>query len=364
MNCRTCGSQVDPSQVCATCGTRAPAGGQPNPWGPGGAGAAPGTGPASSQPTMVPPTSGPASSQPPPYGPPPGHGGPGMPPASGPYGPPPAQAGPAGPGAPGPQVGGYGVSAPPPSFETQGQPAPGPAGTGPAAYGAPGQQAYGPPGQHPYAPAGPPTYDPAGQPPYGTPGQPAYGAPGQPPYSAPGQPAYGFPGVAPPPGEAAPMGGYGYAAPQIPTPAGLGFGGAIKEVFSKYAVFRGRATRSEFWWWQLFAFLIAGLPFWGGLVMAMIGSARDDAGLDADDLLALGGFLCILGALISLAIFMPQLAVSVRRLHDMDMSGFFYLLILIPSFGALILFVMFLMPSKPYPNQYGLAPAVQDRPRY
>ena len=154
-----------------------------------------------------------------------------------------------------------------------------------------------------------------------------------------------------------PMPAYAHDAPPIPTPAGLGFGAAIAEVFSKYAVFRGRATRSEYWWWQLFSFLVFWLPAVGGITLAIIGGVMETTyGSDAESLYTLGGLLMMLGAITGLALLLPNLAVAVRRLHDMDLSGWTYLIVLIPSIGGIILFVMFLMPSKPHPNQYGLPP--------
>ena len=156
------------------------------------------------------------------------------------------------------------------------------------------------------------------------------------------------------------MGSYGYAAPQIPTPAGLGFGAAIKEVFSKYGVFRGRATRSEFWWWQLFLFLVPGLTILLGFILAGVAGAQEQTyGSSSEGMTVFAGLLLFAAGLVGLAFLVPTIAVSVRRLHDMDLSGWLYLIILIPSVGGIILFVMMLMPSKPHPNQYGLAPTPQ-----
>ena len=79
----------------------------------------------------------------------------------------------------------------------------------------------------------------------------------------------------------------------------LTFGEAIQSVFNKYATFTGRASRSEYWWWALFTFLV-------GVVCNII-----------------GGVLGItwLSGIVSLALFIPGLAVLVRRLHDINMSG-------------------------------------------
>ena len=86
----------------------------------------------------------------------------------------------------------------------------------------------------------------------------------------------------------------------------MSFGEAIKSVFSKYAVFSGRARRSEYWYFVLFCFLVS---------------------------FALGciPFLSALSFIWWLAILIPSLAVTIRRLHDIGKSGWNYLLILIPE---------------------------------
>jgi uncharacterized membrane protein YhaH (DUF805 family) len=97
----------------------------------------------------------------------------------------------------------------------------------------------------------------------------------------------------------------------------MSFGEAIKSVFSKYATFSGRARRSEYWYFALFNFLI-------GLVLAIIGKILP--------------FLAILSSLYGLAILIPGIAISVRRLHDIGKSGWTMLIYLIPAiiYGVLL----------------------------
>ena len=97
----------------------------------------------------------------------------------------------------------------------------------------------------------------------------------------------------------------------------MSFGEAIKSVFSKYATFSGRARRSEYWYFALFNFLI-------GLVLAIIGKMLP--------------FLAILSSLYGLAILIPGIAISVRRLHDIGKSGWTMLIYLIPAiiYGVLL----------------------------
>src|SRR5690625_1810196 len=284
VNCRTCGSQVDPGQVCATCGTRAaaqPAGTAPP------AGTVPQAGPVPPAGTAPPAGTGPQAGTAPQGSSSWGLG------ADAPQSAPPG----AGPWA--------GHSAPP-TYQPPGQTAPSAPAHNPSA-----SQAYGPP-----------------QPGYGPPAQ-GYSAPQQ-GYSwpqqgywahqAPGDQAYPPPGAGPIPGM--PMPAYAREVPQIPTPSNLSFGQAIGEVFSKYGVFRGRATRSEYWWWQLFSFLVFWLPAVGAVVISIVAGAMESAsGADVDGWYALGGLLMVLGAITGLALLVPNLAVAVRRLHDMDLSG-------------------------------------------
>ena len=119
------------------------------------------------------------------------------------------------------------------------------------------------------------------------------------------------------------------------------FGDAVSSCFSNYANFYGRATRAEFWYWQLFIVLVFGALI---LVVAFIASAGQRS---AAVVLAMLGVLLYLGALL------PGLAVRVRRLHDINCSGWLYLIAFVPYLGALILFVMSLIPGTKGTNAYG-----------
>ena len=107
------------------------------------------------------------------------------------------------------------------------------------------------------------------------------------------------------------------------------------DVLKKYAVFEGRARRKEYWMFVLFNFLIAIAI---GVVEGIVGTVG------------------ILGALYALAIIVPGLAVSVRRLHDTGRSGWFLLIGLIPLVGLIILIVFFVQDSQPGDNKFGPNP--------
>lgn len=113
----------------------------------------------------------------------------------------------------------------------------------------------------------------------------------------------------------------------------------------KYATFTGRATRSEFWFFYLFNAIVA-LGIWIVII-----------GLTVQFDSKLGGILSLLIYFGYFAAFIvPNIAVSVRRLHDTGKSGWLLLLNFIPFVGPLIIFVCNLLASDPYENKYGLAP--------
>ena len=111
--------------------------------------------------------------------------------------------------------------------------------------------------------------------------------------------------------------------------------------FKKYTVFTGRATRSEYWYFSLFTFLIT------------IGLAVIDSALGTVDKTTGQG---VLGILWSLFILLPTLAVFVRRLHDTGRSGWWFWIALIPVIGAIVLLVFMCIDSQSEVNQYGANP--------
>jgi uncharacterized membrane protein YhaH (DUF805 family) len=113
------------------------------------------------------------------------------------------------------------------------------------------------------------------------------------------------------------------------------------KVLKNYADFGGRATRAEYWYFTLFNFLaLCVLTF----IDSMIGSFNADMGIG------------LLGGVYYPAVFTPTLAVSVRRLHDTDRSGWWQLIVLIPIIGPLVLLIFMVQDSQPVDNQYGPNP--------
>lgn len=116
---------------------------------------------------------------------------------------------------------------------------------------------------------------------------------------------------------------------------------AVRTCFSKYVGFSGRARRSEYWWFGLFSFLLGVVT---NIIDAVLGTGYDNT---------TGG---LVNTLASLAIFLPGLAVAVRRLHDTDRSGWWVLIGLIPIIGWILLIVWFCTDSKPGDNRFGPNP--------
>lgn len=115
------------------------------------------------------------------------------------------------------------------------------------------------------------------------------------------------------------------------------------EVLKKYADFSGRARRKEYWMFILINMLISIAI---GFVAGFVGGAL---GLSSNMSMALA-------LLYSVAVFVPSLAVSVRRLHDTGRSGWWLLIVLVPILGGLALLVFAVQDSQPGSNQYGNNP--------
>jgi len=116
-------------------------------------------------------------------------------------------------------------------------------------------------------------------------------------------------------------------------------------VWRKYAEFNGRSRRKEYWMFALFNMLFCGV-FEVMALMTFTSTKSSPLGIL---IFAVLGIYC-------LAAIVPGLAVSVRRLHDIGMSGWLILIGLVPAIGGLVLLVMFLIDSNPGPNQYGPNP--------
>jgi uncharacterized membrane protein YhaH (DUF805 family) len=115
------------------------------------------------------------------------------------------------------------------------------------------------------------------------------------------------------------------------------FSEAISSGFRNYVGFSGRASRSEFWYWILFNVLVS-------IALSII------------DLALVSGNTTVLSSIWSLATFLPSLAVGIRRLHDTDRSGWWWLISFIPLIGIIVLIVFWCSAGTPGSNRFGPDP--------
>lgn len=111
-------------------------------------------------------------------------------------------------------------------------------------------------------------------------------------------------------------------------------------VLKKYAVFKGRARRAEYWYFVLFNFIAS-------IILSII---------DGFIMTSVEGGIGFLAAIYGLAVIIPSIAVAVRRLHDTGRSGWMLLLSFIPFIGIIWVIVLFILPSGPGSNKYGPNP--------
>ena len=117
----------------------------------------------------------------------------------------------------------------------------------------------------------------------------------------------------------------------------MDFGKSIKTCFNKYAVFSGRASRSEFWWFELFLFI-------GAIVtvvidVMMLGYTAEDYGP--------------INVIFSVVTFLPAIAVGARRLHDINRSGWWQLIAL-TVIGIILLIIWWATVGENKKNIHGL----------
>jgi uncharacterized membrane protein YhaH (DUF805 family) len=115
----------------------------------------------------------------------------------------------------------------------------------------------------------------------------------------------------------------------------MSFTEAVTSCLHQYVGFQGRATRSEYWYFVLFA-----------MGISLIGNLCNLSGL------MIGHLIGLAMSLISLGILLPGLAAGVRRLHDLDKSGWWLLIGIIPLAGLILLY-WFCLPGTNGPNRFG-----------
>ena len=117
----------------------------------------------------------------------------------------------------------------------------------------------------------------------------------------------------------------------------MNFTEAVANGFRNYGNSSGRAARSEYWYWSLFA-----------IGVAVVGAIIDILAFPAWD-------IGPVGLVLGLAILLPDVAVSIRRLHDIDRSGW-WVLIIFTLIGIIPIIVWACMKGTPGPNRFGEDP--------
>ncbi len=126
------------------------------------------------------------------------------------------------------------------------------------------------------------------------------------------------------------------------SPVGMiGFSDAIRLAFSRYADFENRSSRAEYWWWFLFTNMTG---FVAGFVDSLLGTGALFAGYG------------VAGGIFYLVVIVPSLSLGARRLHDVNRTGWWQLLFLIPLVGWIILFYWAITPSNSGHNRFGYYP--------
>jgi uncharacterized membrane protein YhaH (DUF805 family) len=112
----------------------------------------------------------------------------------------------------------------------------------------------------------------------------------------------------------------------------------FNRAISRFARFSGRASRAEYWYFFLAVLLI-------NVALALLGLLFPES--------ALGDLIDLLSSVFLLFVLIPSVSIGVRRLHDVNNSGWWYLLILVPLVGPLVLLYWAIKPGDAYSNAYG-----------
>jgi len=135
----------------------------------------------------------------------------------------------------------------------------------------------------------------------------------------------------------------------------VSFPDAVKMFFTRYVDFQGRSMRSEFWWVMLFNFIV--IAVLGGLAIGLGGN------FETGDMNPIGMVLFGVLGLYYLAILIPSIALFVRRLHDINQTGWIYLGLVVASIipvigliASIAMIVIACIPGTAGPNKYGPDP--------
>lgn len=140
----------------------------------------------------------------------------------------------------------------------------------------------------------------------------------------------------------------------------ISFAGALKSFFNKYVDFKGRATRREFWfmflWLMIFSTVLSLLTVPASISAFGAFSLYDLEDFDIASILSAFsglGWCMTLYSIYHLAMFLPSLALLVRRIHDTGKDGLWILMLLVPLANIVFFFIWTLSPSEPRSNKWG-----------
>ena len=131
----------------------------------------------------------------------------------------------------------------------------------------------------------------------------------------------------------------------------MSLGESLTSVFNKYATFTGRARRSEYWWFTGCYFVIQVIFNFASLGM-LAGTMSGDISYNDPSY----SIFQTMSVIVGLGLFLPSLAVTVRRLHDIGKSGWNILWVAIPIVGVIVVLVWMCQDSDVVANKYGESP--------
>jgi uncharacterized membrane protein YhaH (DUF805 family) len=131
----------------------------------------------------------------------------------------------------------------------------------------------------------------------------------------------------------------------------MSLGESLTSVFNKYATFTGRARRSEYWWFTICYYAIQLIFNFASLGM-MAGALSGEMSYNDPSY----SLFMMASVVIGLGLFLPSLAVTVRRLHDIGKSGWNILWAAVPLIGIIIVLVWMCQDSDVVANKYGESP--------
>ncbi len=148
---------------------------------------------------------------------------------------------------------------------------------------------------------------------------------------------------------------YDSTAPDVPT----GPFSAFKICFKKYNKLKGRASRTEYWYWLLFTFLTVAIPYGIGVALILIDERNHNGG---EALPIIGVILAMAAVVWGLVCLCPGLHMMVRRMHDVNLSGWCFLFLMLPYVNLIFALVLAFVPGTRGPNKFGPQPARRRTP--